>query len=86
MTELFTQVDGERGQRRGLYARRAVMSLFALISLLALAGVFGQGSSSSHATGMTVTMPKTVRGGLFWQARVEIRAPGAYAGLRTTLV
>jgi hypothetical protein len=77
VTELFTQVDGERDRRVGLYARRAVMSVFALISILGLVGAFGQHASSSHASGMTVTMPDTVRGGLFWQARVEVRAPRA---------
>jgi hypothetical protein len=78
MTELFTEVRaGGRGPRVGLAARRTVMALFALISVLGLAGAFGQRSTSSADDGMTVTMPRTVRGGLFWQARVDIRATRA---------
>jgi hypothetical protein len=76
MTELFTEVRGV-GPRRGLAARRTVMTLFALFSLLALAGAFGQRSTASSNGGMTVTMPRAVRGGLFWQARIDIRATRA---------
>jgi hypothetical protein len=75
MAELFTRVDGEHGQRAGLMTRRVVVTLFAIVSLLALADVFGQQPSKSAAPGMTVEMPRTVRGGLLWQARVDIRAP-----------
>jgi hypothetical protein len=75
VAELFSQVDGERGQRVGLIARRAVMTLFAAISLAALAGAIGQRATTSEASGMTLQAPETVRGGLFWQARIDIRAP-----------
>jgi len=54
------------------------MTLFALIVLVALLGLFGQRASSSTATGSGVTMtlqaPTTVRGGLFFQARIDITA------------
>jgi hypothetical protein len=74
VAELFSAIpDRERGQRAGLIARRTVMTLFAAVSLLALAGVFGQVSTSSQAPGLTVDAPDTVRGGLFWQARIDIR-------------
>jgi hypothetical protein len=74
MAELFTEVRrGGRGPL-GLAVRRAVMTLFALVSLLGLVGAFGQRSTASSNGDMTVTMPSTVRGGLFWQARIDIRA------------
>jgi hypothetical protein len=79
VTELFTDLEnGSRGSIVGLWARRAVMTLFALISLAALLDLFGQHASSSLAASpsarMTVTAPETVRGGIFFQARIEIRA------------
>jgi hypothetical protein len=81
MTELFTNVADEpesRALHGGLWVRRAAMAAFAVIALLALAGVFGQGGSTTRAAGPQATMslgaPKTVRGGLFFQARVEVRA------------
>jgi hypothetical protein len=79
MTELFAEIprDG-RGQLVGLWARRAVMTVFALISLAALIGFIGQRASDSVAASPTVRMrlsaPETVRGGLFFQSRIEIRA------------
>jgi hypothetical protein len=75
VAELFSRVDGERGQRGGLIARRTVMSLFAAFSLAALAGAIGQRATTSEAAGMILQAPEIVRGGLFWQARIDIRAP-----------
>jgi hypothetical protein len=79
MTELFSDVDSsERGQAVGLWGRRVVMGLFALISLAALVGFIGQRTSSSAASTpavrMTLSAPEVVRGGLFFQSRVDIRA------------
>jgi hypothetical protein len=79
MTELFTDIPSDdRGAGVGLLARRAILTLFALISLTALIGFFGQRPSSSQATTsavrMTLTAPETVRGGIFFQARIDIRA------------
>src|SRR3954466_6560579 len=78
MTELFANVSAERGMVRGLRARRTLITLFALIALAALADVFGQGASTSTAQGSGVTMalvaPATVRGGLYFQAKVDITA------------
>jgi hypothetical protein len=72
--ELFSAIgEDDRGQRVGLIARRTVMTIFAAISVLALAGAIGQISSTSHASGLTLDAPHTVRGGLFWQARIDIR-------------
>jgi hypothetical protein len=79
MTELFTDVRrDDRGAVAGLLARRAILTLFALISLTALIGFIGQRPSSSQATTpavrMTLAAPETVRGGIFFQARIDIRA------------
>jgi hypothetical protein len=79
VTELFTGVPADsRSVQRGLVARRAVVTLLALFSLLALADLFGQQPTESAAGApgarMTLSAPKTVRGGLFFQSRVEIRA------------
>lgn len=63
---------------RGLWARRVVMTLLLAVAVLALIGVFGQRGSTHAATGSKATMklgvPDAVRGGVFFQAKVEIRA------------
>jgi hypothetical protein len=81
VTKLFTDVAAvpePRGQIVGLWARRAVMTIFAVIALLGLLDVFGQGTTQTAATApaavLRVTAPEAVRGGLFFQSRVEIRA------------
>jgi len=79
VTELFADVapDG-RGGTIGIAARRVLMASFALISLAALIGFFGQRSTTSAAVTpsvrMTLDAPETVRGGIFFQALVNIRA------------
>jgi hypothetical protein len=73
--ESFSAIPNrERGQRAGLAARRGVMTIFAAISLLGLTGAIGQGTVTSRASELTVNAPETVRGGIFWQARIEVRA------------
>src|SRR4051794_41932692 len=78
MTELFANVDPDRGMTRGLWTRRAIIALFAAIAALAAWGLFGQRSSESTAggaeAGMVVSGPRTVRGGLHYQATVDITA------------
>jgi hypothetical protein len=75
----FTELEVDRaGQGRGLWARRVVIALFCVIAALALADVFGQRATESQAAGsaarMTLSTPRTVRGGLLFQSRVEIHA------------
>ncbi len=87
---LFTDLATERrGDRVGLWTRRAVVSLFALIGVLGLLDVFGQRASqtaaSAPAATVRVTAPTAVRGGLFFQSRVEIRAVRAIAHPRLVL-
>jgi hypothetical protein len=79
MTELFSRIPAdERGTRTGLIARRVVMTVFTLFAAAALWGFFGQRASDSVAAGpaarMRLAAPEIVRGGLFFQSRVEIRA------------
>jgi hypothetical protein len=76
---LFAEVPAdERGVRRGLRTRRAVLSALVVVPVLALIGLIGQRAAVSHAQGVKATLelraPKTVRGGLFFEARVTIRA------------
>jgi hypothetical protein len=78
VTELFELEQHDRGQVVGLAARRAIMTLFALIAVAALVGVIGQRASSSSAGGSVAALrldaPVTVRGGLFFQAKLEVEA------------
>jgi hypothetical protein len=79
---LFEEVpDNVRGERLGLAVRRIFMTLFALFALLALLGLFGQRHSSATATGAAATLdlstPDTMRGGLFFEARIEVTAAQA---------
>jgi hypothetical protein len=79
MTELFSDIPTEsRGGQVGLIGRRVVMTVFTLFAAAALWGFFGQRASDSAAAGpaarMKLSAPETVRGGLFFQSRVEIRA------------
>jgi len=71
-------VSSSRRETQGLWARRAFVAVFCLIAALALADVFGQGTSrsaaSTAAAEMQLSAPEVVRGGLFFQSRLEIRA------------
>jgi hypothetical protein len=78
MPELFANVETDRGMTRGLWTRRAFIALFTVIAVLALLDVFGQRESKSNAAGpaarMVVSVPATVRGGLLYQATIDITA------------
>jgi hypothetical protein len=82
VTELFAELpDDDRGQRVGLAARRVVISVFAAVALLALWGAFGQRATGSNAAGAAAVLrleaPETVRGGIFFQARIDVTATRA---------
>jgi hypothetical protein len=92
VTKLFTDVAAvpeRRGEIVGLWARRAVLTIFAAIAVLGLLDVFGQGTTqtaaSTPAAVLRVSAPAAVRGGLFFQSRVEIRARRAIAHPRLVL-
>jgi hypothetical protein len=81
VTKLFTDIAAvpePRGEIVGLWTRRAVLAIFAVVALLGLLDVFGQGTTQTMAgtpaAVLRVTAPRAVRGGLFFQSRVEIRA------------
>jgi hypothetical protein len=81
MTDLFrgpAERPESRALTRGLWGRRIVVALFVAIVVLALAGFAGQRGSTDHAAGAQATLslgaPETVRGGLFFQARVTVVA------------
>jgi hypothetical protein len=73
-----TEEFSERGVVVGLWLRRAVMTGFAAISLAALLGFIGQRPSASSASTaevrVTLSAPEVVRGGLFFQSRIDIEA------------
>jgi hypothetical protein len=90
--KLFTDVASvpePRSELVGLWVRRAVLTLFAAIVVLGLFDVFGQGTTqtvaSTPAALLSVTAPKAVRGGLFFQSRVDITARRAIAHPRLVL-
>jgi hypothetical protein len=79
VTEFFAELPPEtRATPVALWARRAVMTLFAVIALLALLDRFGQRTSESATVGpaasLRVNAPHTLRGGLLFQSRIEVRA------------
>jgi hypothetical protein len=75
---LRRDMASDRSVRLGLGARRTMMTLFALVVVIALSGAIGQPHKVSTARGEAATLqmsvPERVRGGLFFQARVDIRA------------
>ena len=92
VTKLFADVAAvpePRSELVGLWARRAVLTLFAALVVLGLFDVFGQATTqtvaSTPAATLRVTAPKAVRGGLFFQSRVDIRARRAIAHPRLVL-
>ena len=81
MTRLFSDLAAApeaRGAKIGLWGRRAVIAAFAAFAVLGLFDVFGQGATATTARTpaaiVRVTAPSAVRGGLFFQSLVEIRA------------
>jgi hypothetical protein len=81
MSNAFSEVAERHSSREvalGLAVRRAVMTLFAAIVALGLIGVFGQRASESTASTGAATLrlsaPDTVRGGLLFQSKIDIRA------------
>jgi hypothetical protein len=81
MTDAFADPTG--GRRRWsdaklLRARRVVLTLFAIFAALALSNQFGQRPVTTSAAGpvasLSLLAPRHVRGGLFFESRVKVRA------------
>ena len=92
MPDLFrdlAQAPESRALTRGLWVRRVVMTLLLALSVTALTGVFGQRGSTHAATGTQATLrlgvPDAVRGGLLFQAKLEIDAHQAIEHPRLVL-
>jgi hypothetical protein len=84
VTGLFSEIAADTSPGSvevGMWARRALMTLFAVVAGLGLLNVFGQHTSdrtaSSAAATVRLTSPAAVRGGLFFQSRVDVRAARA---------
>jgi hypothetical protein len=79
--ELFELEQHDRGQGVGLAARRVILTVFALIAAAALYGLIGQRASSAESSGPAATLslkaPEVVRGGLFFQATLDVHATQA---------
>jgi hypothetical protein len=81
VTALFSEIAADtspRGVTIGMWARRTVMALFAGVAALGLISVFGQRASEHATTAAAATLrlssPGALRGGLFFQSRIEVRA------------
>jgi hypothetical protein len=81
VSALFSEIAADtspRGVVVGLRARWALMTLFGVVAALAAIGIFGQRLTESTATGpaakLRLSAPSVVRGGLFFQSKVEVRA------------
>jgi hypothetical protein len=82
MTDTFANLDRDSGSvTRGLWARRAIITVLCVVALVALFNRFGQRpaetTASVPAATMTLSAPEHIRGGLFFQSRLEIRAAQA---------
>jgi hypothetical protein len=66
------------GRARQPWVRRGLVAMLALLPLLALLNVFGQRTSTQSARGggatLIVTAPEALRGGLLFQARIQVTA------------
>jgi hypothetical protein len=79
MPDTFATLDREPSAITvGLWVRRGILTVLGLIALLALLNRFGQRPATSVAQVPAATMrlsaPARIRGGLFFQSRVEISA------------
>jgi hypothetical protein len=90
MAQVFTELTLERSSvRRAAWIRRAVIAVFAVIMIAALLNAFGQRASttvaSSPAGTLRVRAPERVRGGLFFQTRIDVEARRGFERPRLVL-
>jgi hypothetical protein len=78
-----------RGRGAEPWWRRGILAVMAAVVVAALAGVFGQQHETAHAetsaASVTVRAPTHVRGGLFFQMRIDIVAHQAIRKPRLVL-
>jgi hypothetical protein len=82
MPDTFATLEREpTGVTVGLWVRRGILTVLGVIVLLGLLNRFGQRPATSVARGPAATMrlsaPERIRGGLFFQSRLDIRATQA---------
>ena len=82
MTEFFAKLErAPSGIGAGLWVRRAILTVLGVLVVLALLNRYGQRPAESIARGPAATMrlsaPAHVRGGLFFESRLDIRAAQA---------
>jgi hypothetical protein len=92
VSALFEEIAADtspRGVVLGQRARWALMTVFGVVAALGAIGFFGQRLTESATSGPAATLrlsaPKVVRGGVFFQSRVEIRAVRAIEHPRLVL-
>ena len=92
MSALFSEVAADtspRGVVIGLRARWILLTVFAAIAIVAAIGFLGQrqteSASAASAATLRLAAPQVVRGGLFFQSRVDIRARRAIEHPRIVL-
>ncbi|MGG7378411.1 hypothetical protein ACQ7B2_06505, partial [Escherichia coli] len=79
MSDFFAKLEREpSGVRVGLWVRRGILTVLGVVVLLALLNGYGQRPADSVARVPAATMrlsaPERVRGGLFFQSRLDITA------------
>jgi hypothetical protein len=90
MSDLFATLDRRSADVTvGVWVRRAILTLLGVLVLVALLNRFGQRPRQSVARGPVATMrlsaPEHIRGGLFFQSRLDIRAAQAIEHPRIVL-
>jgi hypothetical protein len=90
MAGTFEQLDREpTSVRSAPWVRRAVLAVLGVVVLLALLDRFGQRpdvtAARTPAVTMTLSAPAAVRGGLFFQSRLDVRAARAIEHPRIVL-
>jgi hypothetical protein len=81
---LTLQRNRDLGRHGGeVWTRRAIILILLAIPVAGLLNLFGQaptsGSTAGPAGSLTVTSPVRIRGGLLYEARIEVRARRALA-------
>jgi hypothetical protein len=79
----------DRSELRGLWTRRATLTVLLVFPVAAVLDVFGQQPSTSSADGSAVRValeaPRVVRGGLLFQSTLQIHAERTIDHLRLVL-